>query len=227
MLSEAQTSFSLATTNTQTSIETTIRSLDAVALSWNSRLVAFSQRLDTIWEETFDRKLALDQAIDDMRGRISQTDAQLELQLEATRKLQTISSETSVSIERANSQLQSASNMLSQELETLASVTQELQTNVTRLPYLMFKFNSAWLPGIFSPLSSIWNGLQSSPWQARLVMNVVGVGASGIQSSLSALFTLGCALLFVMTHAFRYVSYLLSLLFRTSKEKRPPQSQNR
>ncbi|EUC57171.1 Tht1-like nuclear fusion protein [Rhizoctonia solani AG-3 Rhs1AP] len=227
MLSEVQRGFSLTTTNTQTNIEATIRSLDAVALSWNSRLVAFSQRLDVMWEETFDRKSALDQAIDDMRGRISQTDAQLELQLEATQKLQTLSSETSVSIERANFQLQSASNMLSQELETLASVTQELQTNMTRLPDLMFKFNPAWLPGILSPLSSIWSGLQFPAWQARLVMHVVGVGASGIQSSISALVTFGCALFFVMTHAFRYVSYLVGWLLPISREKRPSQSQNR
>ncbi|CAE6478134.1 unnamed protein product [Rhizoctonia solani] len=227
MLSEVQRGFSLTTTNTQTNIEATIRSLDAVALSWNSRLVVFGQRLDVMWEETFDRKMALDQAIDDMRGRISQTDAQLELQLEATQKLQTLSSETSVSIERANFQLQSASNMLSQELETLASVTQELQTNVTRLPDLMFKFNPAWLPGILRPLSSIWSGLQFPAWQARLVMHVVGVGASGIQSSISALVTFGCALLFVMTHAFRYVSYLVGWLLPISREKGPSQSQNR
>ncbi|CAE6465815.1 unnamed protein product [Rhizoctonia solani] len=261
ILSQAQASFSLTTANTHTSIEAAIRSLDAAALSWNSRLVVFSQQLDAMWEETFDRKLALDQrwprasiyvathfqqrldvmweetfdrklaleqAIDGMRERISQTDTQLELQLEATQKLQTLSSETSVSIERTNSQLLSASNTLSQELETLASVTQELQNNVTRLPDLMFKFNSAWLPGILGPLSSIWNGLQFPAWQAQLVMHVVGVGASGIQNSISALFTFGCALLFIMTHAFRYVSYLVGRLpLRLSRGKRPSQSQKR
>lgn len=159
-----------------------------------------------------------------MRGRVSQTDAQLELQLETTQRLQvrahihrvrwgypngtvqTLSAETSVSIERTNLQLLSASNMLSQELGALASVTQEIQRNVTQLPDLIFKFNSAWLPGIFSPLSSLWNGcvhylmyisqlsdhtlsgLRFPAWQAQLVMHVVGVGASGIQSSISVLF---------------------------------------
>ncbi|KAG8745430.1 hypothetical protein FRC11_013097, partial [Ceratobasidium sp. 423] len=187
MLSKVQASFSLTTTNTQVGVETAIRSLDAVALAWNSRLVAFSQRLDVMWEDSFARKLALEQAIDDMKGRVSQTGAQLELQLAATQRLQILSSETSVSIERANSQLLSASNMLSEELGTLTSVTQELQKNMTRLPDLTFKFNSAWFPGIFSPLSSIWS-LQFPTWQAQLVMHVVGAGASGIQSSISALF---------------------------------------
>ncbi|CAE6456888.1 unnamed protein product [Rhizoctonia solani] len=157
-LTNAQASFSLTATNTQTGIETAIRSLDVVTLAWNSQLVVFNQRLDVMWEETFARKLALEQAIDGMRDRVSQTDAQLELQLAATQRLQTLSSETSASIKQANSQLLSASNMLSEELGTLASVTQELQRNMTRLPDLMFKFNSAWLPGIFNPLSSIWNG---------------------------------------------------------------------
>ncbi|KAJ1307688.1 hypothetical protein OPQ81_001779 [Rhizoctonia solani] len=225
MLSEAQTSLSLATANTQTGIETAIRSLDAAALSWNSRLVVFNQRLKMTWEETFNRKLALEQAIDDMRDRVSQTDSQLQLQLATTQRLQMLSSETSLSLERTNSQLLYASNMLSQELETLASVTQELQTNVTRLPGLMFKFNSSWLPGIFSSLPSVWRGLQLPTWQAQLVMHVVGVGASGIQNSISSLFTVFCALLFLLTHIFRYVSYFVGyLLLRVSRGERPAQS---
>ncbi|KAH7341630.1 hypothetical protein B0J17DRAFT_647325 [Rhizoctonia solani] len=228
MLSEAQASLSMTTINTRRSIETTIRSLDAVSLSWNSRLVAFNQRLDVIWEETFDRKLALEQAIDNMRDRVSQMDAQLELQLATNYRLQMLSSETSVSIERTNSQLLSASNILSQELGALASVTQELQKNVTRLPDMMFKFNSAWLPEIFSPLSSLWNGLQFPAWQAQLVMHVVGFGASGIQSSISALLTFTCALFFIMTHAIHYVSYSVGyLLLRIPRGKGPAQSQKR
>ncbi|GAB1522951.1 hypothetical protein RhiTH_006079 [Rhizoctonia solani] len=158
ILSEVQADLSLVTKNTQASIDTTARSLDAVALSWSSRLMAFGHRLDIMWEETFDRKLALEQAIDNMRERVSQSEAQLELQLVTTEKLQTLSSDVSSSIEHANSQLRSASDELSQELGALISVTQELQKNVTRIPDLMPKFGSIWLPGIFSPLSSVWNG---------------------------------------------------------------------
>ncbi|CAE6484653.1 unnamed protein product, partial [Rhizoctonia solani] len=188
ILSEVQADLSLVTKNTQASIDTTARSLDAVALSWSSRLMAFGHRLDIMWEETFDRKLALEQAIDNMRERVSQSEAQLELQLVTTEKLQTLSSDVSSSIEHANSQLRSASDELSQELGALISVTQELQKNVTRIPDLMPKFGSIWLPGIFSPLSSVWNGLRLPTWQAQLVMHFVGVGASGIQSSISTLF---------------------------------------
>ncbi|CAE6462263.1 unnamed protein product [Rhizoctonia solani] len=228
IISEVQASLSLATTSTQTGIEATIRSLDTVALAWDSRLVMFNQRLDTIWEETFNRKMTLEQAIDSMRERVSQTDSQLELQLAAAERLQTLSSEASVSIEHANSQLLAVSDTLSKELGSLASVTQELQKNVTRMPDLMFKFNSAWLPGIFSPLCSIWS-LRLPTWQAQLVMHFVGVGASGIQSSISALFTFICALLFVMTHAFRYASYMVGyILLRISKGgEKPIQSQKK
>ncbi|KAB5596170.1 hypothetical protein CTheo_442 [Ceratobasidium theobromae] len=153
-ISETRMSLASSTKSMQGDIAAVVSSLEAAALSWNSRVVAFNQRLDAMWDETFDRKLALECALDGMRNRIHEAGIQIELQLAATEKLQERSSEISTSIEHANDQIASVSIELSQELGGLVSITRELQSNLTQIPNL----NSRWVPDILGPLSSIVNG---------------------------------------------------------------------
>ncbi|KAG9077450.1 hypothetical protein FS749_010653 [Ceratobasidium sp. UAMH 11750] len=211
-ISETQNALSLATKGLSGDVDGLVRSLDAVALSWNSRLVTFNKRLDVMWDETLVRKLALETALENLNTRVSEVAAQVDSQLASAEKLQELTFETSTSIQTTNAQIADASSTLSHELETLRSVTNELHTNLAQIPSLML--GSGWIPNLLGPLSSMVNGLQFPTWQAQLVMHVVGVGASGIQNSLSLLLTFGCALLFVASQAFRFSSRLLNAIAR-------------
>ncbi|KAG8693006.1 hypothetical protein FRC08_009380 [Ceratobasidium sp. 394] len=219
-ISETQTTLSLATKGLSGDVDGLVRSLDAVALSWNSRLVTFNKRLDVMWDETLVRKLALETALENLNTRVSEVAAQVDTQLASAEKLQELTFETSTSIQTTNAQIADASSTLSHELETLRSVTNELHTNLTQIPGLML--GSGWFPNLLGPLSSMVNGLRFPTWQAQLVMHVVGAGASGIHNSLSLLLTFGCALLFLASQTFRFSSRLINTLARWfSKSKRP------
>ncbi|KAG8740661.1 hypothetical protein FRC10_004071 [Ceratobasidium sp. 414] len=140
-----------------------------------------------MWDETLIRKLALETALENLSARVFEVAAQVDTQLVSAEKLQELTFETSASIQATNAQIADASSTLSHELEALRSVTNELHTNLTQIPSLML--SSGWLPNLLGPLSSMMNGLRFPTWQAQLVMQVVGVGASGIQNSLSLLLT--------------------------------------
>ncbi|KAF8604543.1 hypothetical protein BDV93DRAFT_605854 [Ceratobasidium sp. AG-I] len=216
VVSEAQTALSSAASDMNDNVDSLAHSLDAIALSWNSRMVIFNRRLDIMWDETFIRKLALEKALDDLNSRVSEAGAQVGAQLVSAEKIQELSSAASASIQDANLQITSASVALSRELGALVSITQEVQSNLTRLPDRIL--SAGWFPSLFSPISSIVSGIHFPTWQAQLVMQVVGVGASGIQNSLSLLLTFTCAFLFLISRAFQCVSRMVgSLAKRCSK----------
>ncbi|KAG9085720.1 hypothetical protein FRC07_013319, partial [Ceratobasidium sp. 392] len=105
VISETQTALALTTKELNGDVGGLVNSLDAIALSWNSRLVAFNKRLDVIWDETFIRKLALDAALDDLNARVSEVTSRVDVQLASAERLQELTSETSTSIRTANFQI--------------------------------------------------------------------------------------------------------------------------
>ncbi|KAG9080854.1 hypothetical protein FRC06_006068, partial [Ceratobasidium sp. 370] len=158
---ETQNALSLATQGLSGDVDGLVRSLDTIALSWNSRLVTFSKRLDIMWDETLVRKLALEAALENLNIRVSEVAAQVDTQLASAEKLQELTLETSASVQTTNAQIADASSTLSHELETLRSVANELHANLTQVPTLML--SSGWLPNLLGPLSSMVNGKIAIP----------------------------------------------------------------
>ncbi|QRV90213.1 hypothetical protein RhiJN_18231 [Ceratobasidium sp. AG-Ba] len=220
MISEAQVALASTTKSLGSDVEGFTNSLDAVVLSWNSRLVGFNKRLDVMWDESFARNMALDQALEKLEARVSDATSQVDTQISKAEKLQELTFETSASIKSSNAQMANASQTLSNELTALRSVAQELQMNLTQMPRFALDFR--WIRGLTGAVSLIADGLRPSTWQAHLVMQVVGAGASGIYQSFSLFLTFGCALLFLVTHVFRLIAHLARTLagwcFRNTKE---------
>ncbi|KAG8708634.1 hypothetical protein FRC09_001122 [Ceratobasidium sp. 395] len=85
---EAQNSLSLTSKDLNGDVNGLTSSLDAIALSWNSRLVAFNKRLDIMWDETFVRKLALEVALEDLNIRVSEAAGRVDAQIASAERLQ-------------------------------------------------------------------------------------------------------------------------------------------
>ncbi|KAG8779600.1 hypothetical protein FRC12_024052 [Ceratobasidium sp. 428] len=159
MMLEAQNSLSLTSKDLNGDVNGLASSLDAIALSWNSRLVAFNKRLDLMWDETFARKLALEAALEDLNMRVSEAAGRVDAQITGAERLQEITSETAVSVQTINSRISGISSTLSHEVESLQSVALELHTNLTKIPILTPRPN--FLSSVLNFSSSIIHGKNS------------------------------------------------------------------
>ncbi|KAG8721731.1 hypothetical protein FRC09_007448 [Ceratobasidium sp. 395] len=166
---EAQNSLSLTSKELNGDVSGLASSLDAVALSWNSRLVAFNKRLDLMWDETFVRKLALEAALEDLNIRVSEAAGRVDAQMASAERLQEITSETAVSIRSANSHIADVSSTLSREVESLKSVARELQSNLTQIPTLMPK--PGLLTSVLPSLSSVISGRSFDTSRTHTLLN--------------------------------------------------------
>ncbi|KAG8768112.1 hypothetical protein FRC12_005762 [Ceratobasidium sp. 428] len=217
---EAQNSLSLTSKELNGDVSGLASSLDAVALSWNSRLVAFNKRLDLMWDETFVRKLALEAALEDLNIRVSEAAGRVDAQMASAERLQEITSETAVSIRSANSHIADVSSTLSREVESLKSVARELQSNLTQIPTLMPK--PGLLTSVLPSLSSVISVLGAPGWHVQLAMQVIAVGASRIQHSLSLGLTFGCTLFFLASQTFYFLYRIIGALSRWCFKDRIP-----